>query len=177
MKKIFILALTIVMAGTMAACGAGDVGRTSSASTSSQAASSSAVSSQAPSADASSYDDSLDGLEKYLTVSGLISGNPSDMQASFIGAEKGARYQFGLNGKDNVSVELYEFNTNSLNSDAQKVLNDVKANGSFTIMNKKVDAIISDSGKYIMIYKDTVTNDENKQRQEKTIKLFKEFKK
>lgn len=175
MKKILILALAVVMAGTMAACGMGDVGgpSSSSQSSSSQQSSSSAVSS----VDASSYDDNLAGLEKYFAANSFISGNPSDMQADFIGAVKGAKYQFGFNGKDNVTVELYEFDPAGLNDTAKKVQNDVRSSGGFTIMDQKVPAVLSDSGKYLMIYKDTVTGDQNKQRQDEVTRQLKAFKK
>ncbi len=171
MKKFLILALAVVMAGSLAACGMGDVGGAQSApSASSQAAVSSAVGSD-------NVEDSLAGLEKYLSSNSVISGTPTEMKADFIGAKKGAKYQFGFNGKDNVTVELYEFDTGSLSSKASTVLDEVKAKNQFTIMNQTVPAVISDSGKYIMIYKDTSGSDENKQHQEDVIKLFKAFKK
>lgn len=175
MKKILTVLLAVALAGTMAACGAGDVGGSSSGSASSQAASSQA----APSAPAaSSYAGTLEGLEKYLLASGVISGSPTTTQAAFIGAKSGAKYQFGLNGNNNVMVELYEFDTANPDSAAQTVLADVKSKGSFTIMDQKVNAVLSDSGKFLMIYKDSVTDkDENKARQQQTEKLVKEFQK
>lgn len=175
MKKILILALAVIMAGSMAACGMGDVGSASSGASSSSSQASSAVSS-APSA--GDYSDNLDGLEKYLAANQYISGNATAMEANFIGASKGARYQFGLNGNNNVTVELYEFDPSGLNDTAKTVLNDVKSKGSFSIMGQQIPAVLSDSGKYLMIYKDTVTNnDQNKKRQEDVTKTFKEFKK
>ncbi|MBW7572895.1 hypothetical protein [Caproiciproducens faecalis] len=170
MKKILILALAVVMAGSLAACGMGDVGGAQSAPSASSQTVSSAVGSD-------NMADNLDGLEKYLTANSAISGTPTEMKADFIGAEKGAKYQFAYNGKNNVTVELYEFNTDSLSSEASAVLDEVKANSRFTIMNQTVPAVISDSGKYIMIYKDTVDSDQNKQHQDEATKLFKEFKK
>lgn len=179
MKKILILALAVVMAGTMAACGMGDVGGASSGGGASSSSSSQAASSQAasqPSQD--SYSDSLDGMEKYLSASQMISGNPSEMKADFIGAVKGVKYSFGLNGSNNISVELYEFNPSSLNDAGKTVINDVKSKGNFTIMNQKVDAVLSDNGKYLMIYKDTVSNnDQNKKHRQDTESLFRSFKK
>lgn len=175
MKKIMTALLAVAIAGTMAACGVGDVGGSSSAGSSSKAASSQVVSS-APSA--SAFDNSLTGLEKYLAANSVISGDPTAMQAEFIGAKSGAKYQFGYNGNNNITVELYEFDTGSLSSTAQTVLDEVKAKGTFTIMEQKISAVISDSGKFLMIYKDTVTDkDENKTRQQQVTKLFKEFQK
>jgi hypothetical protein len=177
MKRILILALAVVMAGTMAACGMGDVGGPSSSSSSQSSSSQQSSSSAVSTVDAGGYDDNLAGLEKYFAANSFISGNPSDMQADFIGAVKGAKYQLGFNGKDNVTVELYEFDPASLNDTAKKVQSDVKSSGSFTIMGQQVPAVLSDSGKYLMIYKDTVTGDQNKQRQDEVIKRLKEFKK
>lgn len=178
MKKIFILALAVLMAGSMAACGMGDVGGSSSPSsgTSSSQASSSSPASSAP--DAQSYSDNLEGLEKYLAAGSVLSGSPTDMKAEFIGAAKGAKYQFDFNGKSNVTVELYEFDPAGGNDTAKAVQNAVRKDGNFTIMSQKVPAVLSDSGKYLMIYRDTVTDkSENKQREEQTVRLLKEFKK
>ncbi|QEY35155.1 hypothetical protein FL966_08960 [Caproiciproducens galactitolivorans] len=171
MKKVLILALAIVMAGTMAACGMGDVGGTPAPASSSAASQpvSSAVS-------ADSMDDNLSGLVKYLAANSVLFGNQEQMKADFIGAKKGVKYQFSYNGKDNVTVELYEFDT-SLNSTAQTVFDEIKAKGSFKMMSQEVPAVISDNGKYLMVYKDTVTSDQNQKRQDEVTKLFKEFKK
>ena len=171
MKKILILALAVAMAGSLAACGMGDVGGAQPAASS--------VSSQAVSSAVGSdnMEDSLAGLEKYLAANSAISGTPTEMKADFIGAKRGAKYLFSYNGKNNVTVELYEFDTGSLSSQATAVLDEVKAKSQFTIMNQKVPAVISDNGKYIMIYKDTSGSDQNKKHQEDVAKLFKEFKK
>ena len=164
--------LAVVMAGTVAACGMGDVGSTSTGSAS-QAVSSQAAPSK-PSSD--SYDDSLAGLEKYLAANTVITGNPTEMQSDFIGAKSGAKYQTSFNGKDNVTVELYEFDTNSLSDTAKTVMASVKKDGTYTIMGKQVSAVLSNSGKYLMIYKDTATADQNKAHQTDVTKLFQEFK-
>ncbi len=173
MKKIIILALAIVMAGTMAACGMGDVGGATSSAPAQSVASVPTVSK----VDAQGMDDTLAGLEKYLAANSAISGNATEMDATFIGAKSGAKYQFDFNGKSNVTVELYEYDTASLNEKAQTVLNDVKSKGTFTIMSQNVPGVISDNGKYLMIYKDTSSADQNKAHQTEVTKLFKEFKK
>lgn len=171
MKKILILALAVVMAGSLAACGMGDVGGTQPAASN---ASSQTVSSAVGS---DNMEDSLAGLEKYLAANSAISGTPTKMKADFIGAKSGAKYSFGYNGKNNVTLELYEFDTGSPSSQATAVLDEVKTKSRFTIMNQTVPAVISDNGKYIMIYKDTSGSDQNKKHQEDVTKLFKEFKK
>lgn len=171
MKKIWIIAAAAVFFMTATACGAGDVGGVSSKESSSQAP----VSSE-PTVSQSSVEDNLKGLEKYLTGNGVLSGDPAETRADIIGAKSGVRYQFPYNGKDNVTAEFYEFDAANLNDKAKEVLDSVRSNGSFTLMDQQISAVLSDNGKYLMIYKDTVKEDENKAYEEKVTKLFKEFK-
>ena len=171
MKKSLIVALAVIMAGTMTACGMGDVGGASSTATS-QAASSAVVSQI--SADA--MDDNLAGLEKYLAANSFISGQPVQMQPEFIGAKSGAKYQFGFDGNNNVTVELYEYDTANLNDTAKSMISEVKSKGKYSIMGQEVAAVLSDSGKYLMIYKDSAAADKNKAHQQEVTKLFQGFK-
>lgn len=183
MKKIWIISIAAVLAITLSACGAGDVSTASSGSASgsasSQAASSQAApSSTAPKVDASSVDDTLAGLQKYLVGNASVTGTPEDMRSDIIGAAKGVRYKYGYGGgKDNVTLELYEFDSSKLSSTAQKVISDVKSSGQFTLMDQKVDGVLSDSGKYLMIYKNSATDETNKAYANQIKQLVKEFKK
>lgn len=169
MKKLIILALAIVMAGTVTACGMGDVGGPNS-SGSAQSAASQAVSSAVGSQD---MEDNLAGLQKYLAANSVVSGDPAPMKADFIGAKSGVKYHIS----NSLSIELYEFDPSGLNSEANRVLSDTKSKGSFTVMGTTVPAVVSDSGKYLMIYRETASNDESKTHESNAIKLFKEFKK
>lgn len=175
MKKIWILAAAAALLMTATACGAGDVGGASSQASkpSSSAASSS---SSAPAVSQDSVEDSLKGLQKYLTGNGAVSGEPTTMHAEVIGAKSGVRYQFSYNGKNNVTAELYEYDPENLNKTAKDILDSVKSSGKFSLMGQQVNAVISDSGKYLMIYQDTVVKDENKANADKVTKLFKSFK-
>lgn len=168
MKKLFILSMAAVIALTMSACGV-NVGGTSSGSEST-------ASSQASKPNPDSYEDSLAGLQKYLTDNSMLSGDATEMQAEFIGAKKGVRYQMSFNGKNNLTIELYEYDTDNLSDTAKNVLDSVKQNGSFSIMNQQVPAELSDSGKYLMIYKDTATGEQNQAHQKDVSALFKAFK-
>lgn len=125
--------MAVMMAGTMAACGMGDVGGASSA------AASQAVSSQAPVSkpSADSFDNSLTGLGKYLAANSVLSGDPTEMKAEFIGAAKGVKYQFAYNGKDNVTVELYEFNPDNLSDTAKTVQADVKVRAALLLWGSR----------------------------------------
>ena len=170
MKRLCILAAAAALLITTTACGAGNVGGGSSGA-SAQSASS------APSVSEQSVEDNLKGLEKYLAGNGVLSGDPTEMRADVIGAKSGARYQFAYNGKNNVTVELYEYDPDALSDTAKRVTESVRSGGQFALMGQQVPAILSDSGKYLMIYKDTVTAEQNKTRADQVKKLFTEFKK
>lgn len=172
MKRIWLLAAAAAVLMSATACGAGDVGGSPSS-----GAAASQASSQTSSVDQSALEDNLQGLEKYLAGNGVLSGDPAEMRADVIGAKSGARYQFSFNGNNNVTVELYEYDRGSLNSTAQRVIDGVKSGGQFELMDQQIPAVLSDSGKYLMIYKDTVSADGNKARAEQAKTLFRQFKK
>lgn len=174
MKKIWILCAAMAVGLLFSACGAGNVGGVASGSTSSQAVSSKAAVSSALSAD--SVSDDLSGLQKYLVSNAGFSGTPEKMEAEIIGAKAGVRYAFGHDGKDNVSAELYEYDPENLGDMAQKTLSEVKKDGRFTLMGQQVNAVLSESGKYLMIYKNSATDDNNKAYDAKVLALFQKFK-
>ena len=87
------------------------------------------------------------------------------------------QYRFSYEGSNNVTVELYEYDLDNLNDEAQAVLDSVKANGTFTVIGQEVtDAYLSDSGKYLMIYKDTQTNEQNELHKQEIVEQFQGFK-
>ncbi len=178
MKKLWIISLAAVLTVAFTACGAGDV--TTSSQGSSKTASSQTTSSQTASSGvavkASSVSDDLAGLEKYLAGNASVTGTAESMRSAMIGAKAGVRYKYGYSGKDNVSLELYEFDPNSLNSTAQKVVSDVKSTGKFTVIGQQVNAVLSKSGKYLMIYKNSANDDANKAYGERLKELFTGFK-
>lgn len=176
MKKIWIISIAAVLAMSLSACGAGDVGSSSSRSASSETSSQTAASSSAPKVEASSVSDDLSGLQKYLVANASITGSPEDMRKDMIGAKSGVRYKYGYSGKDNVMLELYEYDPSNLNATAQKVISDVKTSGQFTLMDQKIGAVLSDSGKYLMIYKNTATDSANQSYTAQIKKLFTSFK-
>ena len=105
--------------------------------------------------------DTLDGLCRYMEGNGLIGGTPHDMLADLIGAKEGRMYQFSFNDSP-VQVELYEFDTENLNKKAQEILQEVRENGKFTMTGiESSNAYLSDSGKYLMVYHDTNTDEEH----------------
>ena len=172
MKKIFILMLAVIMSASMAACGVGDVGGT--APVSSQAESNAPVSSAV---NEKNYDNNFSGMVQYLSDNKIIEGNALEMKTDFIGAKKGVKYQFSYNGNANVTVELYEYDLGNLNAKAKSVIGEIKEKGTFTLLDNTFPAVMSDNGRYMMVYRDTVAKEPNVKRQEEATKLFKEFKK
>lgn len=131
------------------------------------------------------YKDTLDGLCEYFVEKEYIGKKlqPTEMDASLIGAEKGKKYMVN---KD-VTIELYEYAKNSTADEASKasiILEAAKKTGEIAVIgNNRVKAYVSDSGKYLMIYTDKSINeekiDENSasyKNREKVVKDFKAFK-
>lgn len=177
MKKIVLFVTITALLLSLSACGVKDPTIiTSSAPESKSSQSSSSSASSATKVEASSVDDNLKGLQKYLEGNGVVQGSSMDMDASFIGAKSGVKYRYSYEGKDNITVEIYEYATSGLNETATKIIDSVKKNGKFVIMDKDVNAVMSGSGKYLMIYADTATGDKNAAHKKEAEKLFKEFK-
>ena len=103
-----------------------------------------------------SYEDNLTGLTNYFKDKGYI----LDFKHSGV----------------KVRVELYEYNLNELNDIANESLNGVRENGKITVQNTSIDAIISDNGKYLMIYTKDKDSDESIKREQEVINDFKAFK-
>ena len=98
--------------------------------------------SQAPAKDPeeieAEVDDNLTGLCSFLAQSCGVGGDPVDMAADFSGAVAGVQYRVSYDGSNNVTVELYEYDLDNLNGEAQAVLDSVKANGTFTVIGQEV---------------------------------------
>lgn len=169
MKKSVLISAAVIMCLIFTSCGAGNVGVSSSASKKTTSAVSSEVSDK-------SADDTLGGLQTYMKKAAGLSGDATNMRADIIGAKSGVKYVYGHNGKNNVTVEFYSFDLSNLNDSAKKNIASVKKNGYFTIMDKNINAVMSDSGKYLMIYTNSSNDSENKAYDKKVLKLFKAFK-
>lgn len=173
-KQIVQLALALCLLVVFSACGAGDWQNQSSSGTTAESEENSSSSQAEISQD--DYADSLDGLCEYLTDSGIISGDPTEMEAQLIGAEAGKMYVHAFEGGQ-VTVELYGYDSENLNDVAKSTVNSVKQNGTFTLLGTETAAILSDNGKYLMIYKDIKSEEVNVAQKERAEKLFREFKK
>ncbi|MGI6255848.1 MAG: hypothetical protein ACOYJZ_09505 [Acutalibacter sp.] len=121
------------------------------------------------------YEDSLDGLRQYLVDSKAVAGDATEMAYETIGAVEGYRYRFTLE-RSTVQVEVYEYDLENLSDEATAVLDSVKEKGTFSMLNKEVSAVLSDSGKYMMIYTDASKDQLNTQQKERVEELFQSFK-
>lgn len=109
------------------------------------------VSETAKDPDMNAYEDNFDGIISYLKDSEVLAGDGINMSADFIGAEKGQKFLFKYNEAP-ITCEIYEFDTANLNDKAKVVLESVKKNGSFQSLDATVEATVSDSGKFVMVY-------------------------
>ncbi|WP_283609791.1 hypothetical protein [Faecalispora anaeroviscerum] len=176
MKKWMAMMAAGVMAVSFAGCGAGDVGSAEYMASKAAASQAAAASSQAAQSQAEvQYENSLKGLQQYMTAKGAVAGDPTTMEASLIGAKEGVRYRGSYEGKENVTLELYQYDSSNLNDAAKQVLADVKDKGTFTIMEKQVPATLN--GDYLMVYTDTQTGDVHTQRAEEVKTIFQNFQK
>ena len=141
---------------------------------------------EALSQEAADYENNFEGLCNYLASFGYI--NPvSDnedvtyvsMDYELVGADKGRK--FTEQTKKKATIEIYEFNTDKKNATADEVIKSVKNDGVFKIYDlPEVKALLSDNGKYMMIYTDKSINEENTESDEyklrdEIVTKFKEF--
>ena len=133
------------------------------------------------------YKNNLEGLVEYFDKKEYIANeekNITVMDAASIGAKQGKKFAASYDGK-NISIELYEYDTEKLNGTANKILNEIKSDGSFSVYNlPAVPAYISDNGKFMMVYTDASISKDNPDKtaanyehREQVIKDFKEFNK
>ncbi len=129
------------------------------------------------------YKNDLDGLEKYFIKLNYIPDKtqPTEMMYKVIGAVDGDRYIFNVNNS-NVNIELYEYDPDNLNEDARRVLGEIKENGEFHVFKDKsingdttYPGVISDNGKYMMIYIDSSNSEANTEHKKLVVDTFKAF--
>lgn len=177
MKKFLFLALACALTVGMTACGSSTGNKPE-------------VSAQASMA-IDEVQDTFEGLCVYLTGNGIISGDYSPMNAEIIGASAGRRYSVSFEGGE-IFVELYEFDMEKLaetakakNYDLEKLtalanksLESIRKDGKLTVVEgiDSVEAILSNSGKYVMMYSDQNTDENHVAQRQKAERLFKEFK-
>ena len=152
--KLAALAAAAMLLLSFAGC-AVDVPASSTTSETTSDGASQTEESSAAEVDESKYEDTLDGLAKYMLAKEYISGDAAEMEADFIGAEKGVKYTGSFEGTNNISMELYEYG----------------------LMGMTANAVLSDSGKYLMVYKDSIAGETHDAHTEQVTADFKAFKK
>lgn len=127
-----------------------------------------------------SYANTLRGLCEYMADKGYVYDlpeatgdelkDPVKMDASFIGADEGYKFTY-MFGDKTITVELYSFSKTD-----GEYYQQAKAEGKVTIAtdikNGTVNAVVSDSGKYMMMYSDAGNRAD---REAKIVEDFKTF--
>ena len=143
---------------------------------------------EASSLDPKDYKNNFEGLCNYFAAYGYINPKYDDknteMDASLIGAKVGKKFTaIRIDDKDvnNITIELYEYDTQNHNATADEVIGSVKEDGTFSILElPRVNAYLSDNGKYLMIYTDKgldekKTDSDNYKWREEVLEKFKAF--
>ena len=121
------------------------------------------------------YEDNLAGLCQYMEANYAVTGEAEEMEYGIIGAVNGVRYRFQFNGVT-LQVEFYEFDLDNLGEQGQACLDSVRETGEFTMLDDQVPAVLSDSGKYMMIYTDANDSEENTAQRQRAEEAFRAFK-
>ncbi|MBQ8134023.1 MAG: hypothetical protein IJ192_06445 [Clostridia bacterium] len=176
MKKIILIVMSLVIAVSLTGCmGAGD-NSTPSVNTD--------EAKDSKKLKISDYKNDLSGLEKYLVALNYIPGDcePTEMMYNVIGAKDGDRYNFKVDNSI-VYVELYEYDTDNLNDDAKRVINEVNKTGKFHVLGDNTDdedaavfdAELSTNGKYLLIYNGSTDNEKTEKRKKDFTNVVKSF--
>ena len=178
MKRLLVLGLSILLVLSLAACGATTEQLPTLALPESSASSgeeSSAAQEEPAAVSDADYEDNLDGLCQYMETCYAVTGEPVEMAYDIIGAVAGVRYRFQYNGVT-LQVEFYEFDLDNFGERGQECLDSVRETGEFTMLDDQVPALLSDNGKYMMIYTDADDSEENTAQRERVAALFQGFK-
>lgn len=127
------------------------------------------------------YADSLEGLCDYFADMGYVYAMPDDatgdeikdpvvMMADIIGADKGYKFTYSY-GSSTIVLELYSYTDTD-----SEFYKQAKSEGKITVAENledgTVDVVLSDNGKYLMIYNDS---EENAEREALVTEAFKGF--
>ncbi len=144
MKRLVALLLAILVVISLSACTMGTDGTKLNQDPS--------AATEAPKVDINKFEKNFDGMQAYLKELKLISSKDEDKtttQADVIGAKKGVRYKIDAAH----FVEFYEYDTNAMSDEAQKVYDAIADDGTYSVLGiEDVKGIVSDSEKYVMLY-------------------------
>lgn len=124
-------------------------------------------------AEAASFDDSLDGLCKYMETNKAVAGEKDYMSYKEIGAIDGCRYRFKFDG-GTVQAEFYEFDLDNLGEKGRECVDSVTEKGFFTVLGNEAQAVMN--GKYMMVYTDSDKDEVNTAHSNEALELFNNFK-
>ncbi len=153
LKKILAIMLVLVMAMSLTGC------MTNRGTTYTELT----VSETEKNPDMGSYNNDFDGIVSYMRDSELIAGEGIEMSADFIGAKVGQKFAFTYSGQK-ITCEIYEYDLDNLTAEAQAIIDSVKTNGYFTSLDSEVKAVVSNSGKFLMIYVNGAKDDDDVQQ-------------
>ncbi len=158
MKRFLALLLCVLTIVSLSACTMGtDLSKMNQ--TSSEAT-------EAEKVDINKYDKDFDGMQEYLIELKLFNGkkdNKSETQADIIGAKQGVRYRIDATN----IVEFYEFDITATPDEAENVLSAFKNGDTYNVLGiEDVKGVVSNSGKYVMLYPATSTYDYSKIEEE-----------
>ena len=148
-RKLAALLLAVVLCASLAACAAPQTS-VETLETSSTTEDGEPITTEKDPAD---FEMDVDGMCDYFEASGLVVGERVQMSYDVIGAVNGYKYTYQYNDSS-VQLELYEFPTADLPEAAQTVVDSVRENGSFEILDNTVPARLSESGRFMIIYTD-----------------------
>ena len=178
-KKLLALAAATCLALSLAACGSSGTslpsltlpGSESSAVSGGEGSEASALE---PVAD-TDFSDDLEGLCQFMEANYAVPGEKEELSYQEIGAIGGFRYLFTYAGSS-LQVEFYQFDLENLDEKAQACLDSVKAQGTFTVLDNQVPAVLSDNGRYLMIYTDAGDSEESTAQRQRVEEPFRGFK-
>ena len=126
--------------------------------------------------DPAGYEQNVQGLCKFLEDCGVTAGDRVQMEYGVIGAKNGYKYVYTY-GDSGVQLEVYEYDTAALSDTANAILESVKAEGAFHLLDNTVPAQLSADGRYMLIYTDDRAKKDaaNEAHKEHVVKCFETF--
>lgn len=126
--------------------------------------------------DPADYSDDIQGLCKFMEENKVTAGERIQMEYGVIGAMNGYKYSYTYDGSA-VQLEVYEFAAEGLSETAQTVIDSVKNNGEFELLDNNIPAKLSADGRFMLIYTDgkAEKKDNNKAHKQHVVACFEAF--
>ncbi|MDO4730624.1 MAG: hypothetical protein Q4B14_00620 [Clostridia bacterium] len=172
MKKLSLflslLSLTFILFA-FSACGAGDVG--SDEYMAKKAASENAAltgqTQTDPAEKEPEWDPTFDGLIECFKWHGYIDVNTKfNTAADVVGANVGYRFTSNACASGPFNLELYYYDPQNPLGNSQEFINKIKESGHFTLLDNDIQSVVSNNGKYMMVYSSTSTKPEDLEKKQ-----------